>query len=847
MDLGKIKRKVEQKEYTKFSQFEDDVRLMFSNCFTYNSPGTYVYNEGMALEAIFEKELANLGGTQQHDESHNMTIVESPAKAPQAPRRPSTITPEASPSAHKHVPKPKPVSEGTTLKLTTTAPTVRFSSPVQKSPEIERKKSIPSVDTTISHHPISPASEPSSNNVKPANRLTLKEKMDIILHKTMTSPHAYEFSRPVDPVKQGVPHYFKIIKTPMDLGTIKSRLRNNFYTNAQAFDDDVKLVFRNCYTFNPPNTYVYEEAKQLEETYTREWKKYFDTRRTSVDKEKQPSVPSPVIRAPPPAVPVDRDVVMSSPTINNTSSTIRLKPPQEKVKPKPPKIPRTDKAEDVTHVRTVSSSSTSTAPSTYSASPTAQPTNAPMKPRLTEKEKMELIHRKLITSPHAYEFSRPVDPVKQGVPHYFKIIKTPMDLGTIENRLRNNYYTNIQTFDEDVKLVFRNCYTFNPPDTYVYNEAKQLEEMYARQWRKYFGSRRSSMDKKPMEKHSSSPSLAKPDVPVSSHSDEQGSSTIRLKPPQEKVKLKSPKLDKMHIDGGYHSKPSSSTNTPTAPSATPPISAGSDNRPTIPKPRSKTPESAHVNDKPKAVPVNPEMTEGNKKRCDRILKKIVAHQASTAFHVPVDAVALGIPQYYDIIKRPMDLSAIRRNLSENRYKTIWEFERDIRQIFWNCYGFNDHESWVVKQCQALETYFNRIWSTDFAHPNALKGDDKRVATKVVNKLTLHDSAALFNEPVDLDTLPDYGQIIKHPMDLRTIWERLESGKYTSLKALDSDIRLVFKNCFTYNAAGTIGYEQGKKLEKYYQTISKELRTRIADASSSNTNSKRKFAELEGKE
>ncbi|KAI8335273.1 hypothetical protein EDC96DRAFT_469660 [Choanephora cucurbitarum] len=227
--------------------------------------------------------------------------------------------------------------------------------------------------------------------------------------------------------------------------------------------------------------------------------------------------------------------------------------------------------------------------------------------------------------------------------------------------------------------------------------------------------------------------------------------------------------------------------------------------------------------------VDPSMNETNRRKAERVLKKLCAHQASQPFLDPVDAVGLNIPQYYEVIKRPMHLNAIRKNFQESKYKDIWQMENDVRQIFWNCYSFNDHESWVAKQCQALEAFFNQIWSAEFAHPNALKGEDKRIAQKVVNKLTLHDAAALFNEPVDLESLPDYATIVKHPMDLRTIWEHLESGKYTSLKSLDQDIRLVFKNCFAYNAPGTFGSDQGKKLEKYYQNISREMRARISHA------------------
>ena len=37
-------------------------------------------------------------------------------------------------------------------------------------------------------------------------------------------------------------------------------------------------------------------------------------------------------------------------------------------------------------------------------------------------------------------FHEPVDPDKLGVPDYNNVIKTPMDFGTIKQRLNTNYY-----------------------------------------------------------------------------------------------------------------------------------------------------------------------------------------------------------------------------------------------------------------------------------------------------------------------------------------------------------------------------------------------------------------------
>ncbi len=51
---------------------------------------------------------------------------------------------------------------------------------------------------------------------------------------------------PVNPEKDGIPNYRKLVQNPMDLGTIMNRLYLDFYKNAQQFWIDLGLVFKNC-------------------------------------------------------------------------------------------------------------------------------------------------------------------------------------------------------------------------------------------------------------------------------------------------------------------------------------------------------------------------------------------------------------------------------------------------------------------------------------------------------------------------------------------------------------------------------------------------------------------------
>ena len=52
--------------------------------------------------------------------------------------------------------------------------------------------------------------------------------------------------QPVDPVKLGIPDYFDVVKRPMDLGTIRKRLKSEEIRSKEQFVELVRLVFDNA-------------------------------------------------------------------------------------------------------------------------------------------------------------------------------------------------------------------------------------------------------------------------------------------------------------------------------------------------------------------------------------------------------------------------------------------------------------------------------------------------------------------------------------------------------------------------------------------------------------------------
>src|SRR5690606_6915937 len=84
-------------------------------------------------------------------------------------------------------------------------------------------------------------------------------------------PFAFVFYNPVDPIALNIPDYFKIIKRPMDLSTVGSKLKTNQYASASEFEADIRLMISNCFKFNPPGTPVHTFGQKMETLFNQQW------------------------------------------------------------------------------------------------------------------------------------------------------------------------------------------------------------------------------------------------------------------------------------------------------------------------------------------------------------------------------------------------------------------------------------------------------------------------------------------------------------------------------------------------------------------------------------------------
>ncbi|NXF19196.1 TIF1A factor, partial [Rhodinocichla rosea] len=97
----------------------------------------------------------------------------------------------------------------------------------------------------------------------------------------------------------------------------------------------------------------------------------------------------------------------------------------------------------------------------------------------------------------------------------------------------------------------------------------------------------------------------------------------------------------------------------------------------------------------------------DRRKCERLLLYLYCHEMSPAFQDPVPPT---VPDYYRIIKKPMDLSTIKKRLevTNSFYTKPEDFVADFRLIFQNCAEFNEPDSEVADAGMKLEAYFEDL-------------------------------------------------------------------------------------------------------------------------------------------
>ncbi|XP_058438116.1 protein polybromo-1 isoform X33 [Marmota monax] len=382
-------------------------------------------------------------------------------------------------------------------------------------------------------------------------------------------------------------------------------------------------------------------------------------------------------------------------------------------------------------------------------------------------------------------------PSKVQYPDYYAIIKEPIDLKTIAQRIQNGSYKSIHAMAKDIDLLAKNAKTYNEPGSQVFKDANSIKKIFY-------------MKKAEIEHH------------------EMAKSSLRMS-------------NKRAVQGGRLS------------AITMALQYGSESEEDAALAAARYEEGES-----EAESITSFMDVSNPfyqlydtvRSCRNNQGQLIAEPF---FHLPSKK---KYPDYYQQIKMPISLQQIRTKLKNQEYETLDHLECDLNLMFENAKRYNVPNSAIYKRVLKLQQVMQAkkkelarrddIEDGDSMISSATSdtGSAKRKSKKNIRKQRMK---ILFNvvlearEPgsgrrlCDLFMVkpskkdyPDYYKIILEPMDLKIIEHNIRNDKYAGEEGMIEDMKLMFRNARHYNEEGSQVYNDAHILEKLLKDKRKEL-------------------------
>uniref|UniRef100_A0A1I8BM81 Bromo domain-containing protein n=2 Tax=Meloidogyne hapla TaxID=6305 RepID=A0A1I8BM81_MELHA len=339
---------------------------------------------------------------------------------------------------------------------------------------------------------------------------------------------------------------------------------------------------------------------------------------------------------------------------------------------------------------------------------------------------------------HSWPFQRPVDSIKLGIQDYHNVIKRPMDLGTIEKRLKNMYYYSAQECMKDFEQIWSNCYKFNQCEDDVTLMCKNVENLYRDRMKKFpkeeheipFPNQKKGGNKGGIKKivraastttkgtnvaNSPSNSLCESATAILSYfhnatlqASRESSAQRGLPDSSSSIGIIKLESDSTDDQKGKGVKRKADTTTSFDEDQGPSSKQLPTKREVRPIKKGPPPIDYSTLKPRLKVKLNEQM-----KFCTKLLTELIVSKKckgfNWAFLEPVDVEGLKLYDYYDIIKEPIDLGTIKRKMDARQYVNPDEFKSDIMLMCNNCFTYNPDGQMVNKLGKQLLDYFNARW------------------------------------------------------------------------------------------------------------------------------------------
>eukprot|EP00922_Rhytidocystis_sp_ex-Travisia-forbesii_P058271 GHVS01086156.1.p1 GENE.GHVS01086156.1~~GHVS01086156.1.p1 ORF type:complete len:307 (+),score=44.28 GHVS01086156.1:94-921(+) len=116
-----------------------------------------------------------------------------------------------------------------------------------------------------------------------------------------------------------------------------------------------------------------------------------------------------------------------------------------------------------------------------------------------------------------------------------------------------------------------------------------------------------------------------------------------------------------------------------------------------------------------------------------LMVEVSSYEGGWIFEKPVDAKKLRCPDYYDVIKKPMDFAIIKGKLRKLQYNAVQEFLDDVQLVFDNCHLYNKNGTWVALHGTNLERYFRNLQITRHLDKYAKREADVQALLEIARK------------------------------------------------------------------------------------------------------------------